>query len=292
MESGGLAMTVTAKRLEEISYEFRHDASDTELTVTTQSLRDVSDHMRFQATEIERLTRELSIAKGGYQDPQFHDAVVISKARVTQFENEIERLTRERDAAILSTTPLPTDMQDLYNSCVAEKNRADAAEARLAALSAPVGDAEIERLTRERDEAERIAAVRLQSIQKHADKHAEAVACAEAAEARLAALSAPVGNDRIRQTISILESAADGLRSPGSRIWIDDVALDVRRLASSLARVRACLVYYADPFSQRDEDGSKISVPDFYSELCFGEYAANVLATLNQPEKADENADA
>ena len=231
-------MTVTAKRLEEISYEFRHDASDTELTVTTQSLRDVSDHMRFQATEIERLTRELSIAKGGYQDPQFHDAVVISKARVTQFENEIERLTQERDAAILSTTPLPTDMQDLYNSCVAEKNRADAAEARLAALSAPVG------------------------------------------------------NDRIRQTISILESAADGLRSPGSRIWIDDVALDVRRLASSLARVRACLVYYADPFSQRDEDGSKISVPDFYSELCFGEYAANVLATLNQPEKADENADA
>ena len=187
MESGGLAMTVTAKRLEEISYEFRHDASDTELTVTTQSLRDVSDHMRFQATEIERLTRELSIAKGGYQDPQFHDAVVISKARVTQFENEIERLTRERD------------------------------------------------------EAERIAAVRLQSIQKHADKHAEAVACAEAAEARLAALSAPVGNDRIRQTISILESAADGLRSPGSRIWIDDVALDVRRLASSLARVREAL---------------------------------------------------
>ena len=184
MESGGLAMTVTAKRLEEISYEFRHDASDTELTVTTQSLRDVSDHMRFQATEIERLTRELSIAKGGYQDPQFHDAVVISKARVTQFENEIERLTRERD------------------------------------------------------EAERIAAVRLQSIQKHADKHAEAVACAEAAEARLAALSAPVGNDRIRQTISILESAADGLRSPGSRIWIDDVALDVRRLASSLTRAR------------------------------------------------------
>ena len=87
---------------------------------------DVISDLRFCVAEIERLTRELSIAKGGYQDPQFHDAVVISKARVTQFENEIERLTR--------------DLHD-YKSMNRDLNiRAEAAEARLAALSAPVGD--------------------------------------------------------------------------------------------------------------------------------------------------------
>ena len=85
---------------------------------------DVISDLRFCVAEIERLTRELSIAKGGYQDPQFHDAVVISKARVTQFENEIERLTR--------------DLHD-YKSMNRDLNiRAEAAEARLAALSAPV----------------------------------------------------------------------------------------------------------------------------------------------------------
>ena len=93
---------MTPKRLEEIRYAFRHDANTYVKAVETRDLRDAIDHIDAQATENERLTRDL-------------------------------------------------------------------------------------------DEAERIAAVRLQSIQKHADKHAEAVACAEAAEARLATLSAPVG---------------------------------------------------------------------------------------------------
>ena len=41
--------------------------------------------------------------------------------------------------------------------------------------------------------------------------------------------------------------------------------------------VVAALKFYADPFKRKDEDGADIQVPDFYSELAFGDRAQAVL---------------
>lgn len=51
----------------------------------------------------------------------------------------------------------------------------------------------------------------------------------------------------------------------------------MRRGADEIARLRAALEFYADPFGWPPEDGNPIAVPDFYSELDFGAKAQEAL---------------
>lgn len=44
--------------------------------------------------------------------------------------------------------------------------------------------------------------------------------------------------------------------------------------------VEKALIFYADPFSAVDEHGEAVGVPDFYSELSFGDIASAALATI------------
>lgn len=59
-------------------------------------------------------------------------------------------------------------------------------------------------------------------------------------------------------------------------------AVKLRKALSStppnaVEKVVKALEFYANPFNRRDDDGDPIPVPDFYSELNFGDRASDVL---------------
>ncbi len=139
--------------------------------------------------------------------------------------------------------------------------------------------AEIERLTRERDEALKLAKQRLAGW-------AMDISRADTAEAKLAALAEPVGEQDVRDCIIRLSSAAPQERN-------DEVVMEIMReaasllcrLSSSLARARGALklvephldaiVCYASTMDEHEPNRIAVTVRE-------------TLATLTQPEKADD----
>lgn len=58
----------------------------------------------------------------------------------------------------------------------------------------------------------------------------------------------------------------------------------VRKLKEQLAVAQATLNFYAYPFGRREPWGDRVSVPDFYSELSFGDRANVALAEMDEIE--------
>lgn len=68
--------------------------------------------------------------------------------------------------------------------------------------------------------------------------------------------------------------------------------IDAESRASTLAaeneRMREALRFYSDPSKYTDIHGDDVTVPDFYSELDFGETARTTLAALTAPAPGGE----
>ena len=64
-----------------------------------------------------------------------------------------------------------------------------------------------------------------------------------------------------------------------NEIDIGEAATQIERLRAENERLRAALRFYADPWKYTDCHGDDVQVPDFYSELDFGETAR---AALNE----------
>lgn len=63
---------------------------------------------------------------------------------------------------------------------------------------------------------------------------------------------------------------------------IDNLGVRHDALAVANEKFEACLEFYADPFSARDEYGERYAIPDFYSETDFGARAQAVLKAGKQ----------
>lgn len=48
------------------------------------------------------------------------------------------------------------------------------------------------------------------------------------------------------------------------------------------AKLVEALEFYANPFNRKDAGGDPVRIPDFYSELCFGNTANEALATVSR----------
>lgn len=59
-------------------------------------------------------------------------------------------------------------------------------------------------------------------------------------------------------------------------------------LRAKLERVKEALLFYADPFGVKDEHGEEVSVPDFYSEMEFGDRARAILSELSADTPAQQ----
>lgn len=53
---------------------------------------------------------------------------------------------------------------------------------------------------------------------------------------------------------------------------------EAKLLARTVLRMKKALEFYADPFSQVDDYGEPVSVPDFYDEMEFGNTALTALS--------------
>jgi hypothetical protein len=115
---------MTAERLEEVRAFIVHPYPS--VKVQSNLPLELLAHIDAQAAEIERV---LSLLQR-------------SSEQQIALKQEIERLTRERDIARLAL-----DGNDgAHRGLIREFDRAEAAKAKLAALSAPVGDGEVKRL--------------------------------------------------------------------------------------------------------------------------------------------------
>lgn len=54
------------------------------------------------------------------------------------------------------------------------------------------------------------------------------------------------------------------------------------RLKARITVLEEALQFYASPWNRRDEHGDLIPIPDFYSELEFGERASTALTTKGE----------
>lgn len=57
-------------------------------------------------------------------------------------------------------------------------------------------------------------------------------------------------------------------------------AAKVAELEALLKQCEEVAIFYANPFNRIDYEGDIVRVPDFYSELCFGERAAYLLKAI------------
>lgn len=75
-----------------------------------------------------------------------------------------------------------------------------------------------------------------------------------------------------------MSDIVERLRGNGQRAYFGDGAI-MYDAAAEIERLRAALRFYAEPWKYTDCHGDDVRVPDFYSELDFGETARAALAT-------------
>lgn len=76
------------------------------------------------------------------------------------------------------------------------------------------------------------------------------------------------------------QKTADEIYEDRGRV-INELARAKANLSAQEAenrRLREALEFYADPFNRKDDAGDPIAVPDFYSELNFGDRASKALS--------------
>ena len=132
--------------------------------------------------------------------------------------------------------------------------------------------AEIERLTRERDD---LAFIAREQEDAHVAANLRCAGIIEAAEARLAALSAPVGDGEVDKLATMLRRYGERSGDECGKQFIDGSDM-IRRLASSLARVReAAIQIWHDGASWGATGRTKCPTDD--------DIGTKFLAAINQP---------